>query len=102
MFPESTILNYLFWMIMGILQVAVVAGAYDWLRHYGRKVKWWQMLLLYSGFASICLVVAAGFTLAGEFESRAGYYFIGFFGTLVLVALAVLVRLFIVPRKKAA
>jgi len=32
MFPGSTIINYLFWMAMGLLQVLVVAGAYEWLK----------------------------------------------------------------------
>jgi len=33
MFPGTTILNYVFWMGMGMIQILVIAGAYEWLKH---------------------------------------------------------------------
>ncbi len=88
-------MNNLFWMILGALQVLVVTGAYAWLKHQGKQVTWWQMVLLYCGFASFCLVVAGGFTLMGEYERTAGWYFIGFLGVPVIIVMAILVRLFV-------
>lgn len=95
MFPGSTILNYVFWMVLGALQVLIITGAYAWFDSLGRKVKWWQMALMYGCFVSFCAVVAGGFTLAGEYETRAGLYFIGFLGVPHIIAGAVLARLFI-------
>lgn len=101
MFPGTTILNYLFWMAMGILQVLVVVGAYEWLKAYNRSVTWWQMILLYGCFASFALVVMGGFTLMGEFESSAGWYFIGFLGVPVIIAMAVMIKLFVFKKSKS-
>lgn len=101
MFPESTMLNYLFWMGMGALQVLVVAGAYAWLKHYKKHVSWWQMGLLYGGFLSFCLVVAGGTTLMGEYETHGGFYFIGFLGVPHIIIMALLVKLFVLKKAKA-
>ncbi len=101
MFPGTTILNYLFWMAMGLIQALVVAGAYEWLRAFNRNVAWWQMGLIYGCFLSFCTVVAGGFTLMGEFESQAGWYFIGFLGLPHVIAMAVLVKVFVFKKLKA-
>ncbi len=101
MFPGTTILNYLFWMAMGLIQALVVAGAYEWLRSFNRTVAWWQIGLIYGCFLSFCTVIAGGFTLMGEFESRAGWYFIGFLGLPHVIAMAVLVKLFVFKKLKA-
>lgn len=98
MFPGTTILNYLFWMIMGSLQVLVVMGLVEWLKAYGKKVVWWQVALLYLGFAGLCAVIAGGTTLMGEYESIAGWYFIGVLGLPVIVCLAIAVRLFVMKK----
>lgn len=101
MFPGSTILNYLFWMAMGMMQILVVAGAYEWLKQYKKQVKWWQMALLYGCFLSFCLTVAGGTTLMGEYESHGGYYFIGFLGVPHVIAMAVLLKFFVFKKVKA-
>lgn len=98
MFPGTTILDYLFWMTMGALQVLVVMGANEWLKSYGKKVTWWQMTLIYLAFASLCSVVAGGFTLMGEYESIAGWYFIGVLGLPVVICSAIALRLFIMKK----
>jgi hypothetical protein len=101
MFPESTILNYLFWMGMGVIQVLAVRGAYEWLRHYKKDVSWWQMLLMYGCFLSFCLTVAGGTTLMGEYETHGGLYFIGFLGVPHVIAMAILLKLFVFKKVKA-
>jgi hypothetical protein len=101
MFPGTTILNYLFWMAMGLIQALVVAGAYEWLRFYQKSVTWWQMALIYGCFLSLCTIVAGGFTLMGEFESQGGWYFIGFLGVPHIIAMAVLLKLFVFKKVQA-
>ncbi|WP_272699005.1 hypothetical protein [Desulfovibrio sp. Fe33] len=98
MFPGTTMLNYIFWMVMGALQVLIVMGLVEWLKSRGRKPVWWQVALLYAGFASLCAVVAGGTTLMGEFESIAGWYFIGVLGLPVVICLAIAVRLFVMKK----
>ncbi len=95
MFPGTTMLNYLFWMAMGLLQALVVVGAYEWLRYYKKKVTWWQMGLMYGCFLSTCLIIAGGFTLIGEFEAHGGWYFIGFLGVPHVIVAAILLKLFV-------
>ena len=101
MFPGTTILNYLFWMAMGLIQALVIAGAYEWLTHYWKAVAWWQMALIYGCFLSFCTVVAGGFTLMGEYESSAGWYFIGFLGLPHIVAMAALLKVFVFRKVSA-
>ncbi|MBU2646561.1 hypothetical protein KKI24_17770 [bacterium] len=95
MFPGTTILNYLFWMGMGMMQILVIAGAYEWLKHFKKSVQWWQMVLIYGCFISFSLVVAGGFTLMGEYESQGGWYFIGYLGLPHVIAMAILLKLFV-------
>ena len=95
MFPGTTIANYLFWMALGAMQVLTLLGAKAWIEDSGRDVAWWKLALMYGCFVSLCVVIAGGFTLAGEYESRAGMYFIGFLGVPHIVIGAVLARLFL-------
>ncbi len=101
MFPGTNILDPLFWIVFGALQVLIVTGAYGWLKHYNRKVSWWQMVLMYAGFLSICATIAGGFTLMGEYESTAGWYFIGTLVLPQLIVLAILIRLFVFKKRAA-
>lgn len=98
MFPESSILNYLFWMAMGAMQVFVILGANAWLTSFNRKIAWWQLALMYGCFASLCTVIAGGFTLMGEYESIAGWYFIGFFGVIHVIVAAIMLKLFVLKK----
>ncbi|WDP84660.1 MAG: hypothetical protein HUN05_05465 [Desulfobacter sp.] len=100
MFPNSTILNYLFWMLMGMLQIPVFMGMRQWALDKKKTVKWWQLVLMYGCFASLCLVLAGGMTLAGEYETRAGFYFIGFLGVAHVVAGTVMARLFVYTKPR--
>ncbi|THB76008.1 MAG: hypothetical protein D3926_18935 [Desulfobacteraceae bacterium] len=101
MFPGTTILNYVFWMAMGLIQALVVAGVYEWLKSFQKTVTWWQMGLIYGCFLSFCAVVAGGFTLVGEFESHGGWYFIGYLGVPHVIAMAILVKLFVFKKAQA-
>lgn len=101
MFPGTTILNYLFWMAMGLIQALVIAGTYEWLRCHNKSVSWWQMALIYSCFLSFCTIVAGGFTLMGEFETQGGLYFIGFLGLPHIIAMTILLKLFVFKKVKA-
>ena len=102
MFPGTTMLNYFFWMVCGALQVLVVMGGYAWLKSYGKKVAWWQMTLMYLCFASICGVIAGGTTLMGEYETIGGWYFIGFLGVPIIIAGAILFKVFVLKSASSA
>ncbi len=95
MFPGVNILDSIFWMFFGCMQIVIIASAYIWLQDYGKKILWWQMTILYSIFAMFCLTIGGGFTLAGEYESQAGWYFIGILGVPLILTFALAVRFFL-------
>ncbi|MFI3270607.1 MAG: hypothetical protein R3Y11_00805 [Pseudomonadota bacterium] len=99
MFQGSTILGYVFWMVMGALQVLVIMGIVDLLRSAGKKVVWWKVGILYFSFATLCGTIAGGTTLMGEYESIAGWYFIGVLGIPVAIGMAIVARLFVLQKK---
>lgn len=99
MFPGSTMINSLFWMILGAMQILIIASGYAWIKHLGKTIKNWQMAILYILFALICLTIGAGFTLAGEYESQAGWYFIGFLGLPQLIIFVFLINRFVFSKK---
>jgi len=98
MFPESTMLDYLFWMALGALQVLVAMGTHAWLKSYNKNVKWWQSAIIYMAFLAFCTVIAGGFTLMGEYESIAGWYFMGVLGLPTIIGAAIAFRLFIMKK----
>jgi hypothetical protein len=85
MFPYSTMIGPIIWMAMGALAVIFLYGASLWLKDLGIAMKWWKWLLFAGWFAGICLVIAGAFTLIGENETRAGLYFLGVFGTIMII-----------------
>lgn len=99
MFPGVVMLDSLFWMIFGAMQILVFLGARAWLDHYGKKVSFWKLLLMYVSFACLCLTVSGGFTLMGEYESIAGWYFIGTLGVPQIIVFALLVKLFVFGKR---
>jgi hypothetical protein len=98
MYPDGTVVNYLFWMAIGAMQVIIYKGVEEWARDFNKSIKWWQTALLYGCLLSFFVVIFAGFTLKGEFEGNAGWYVIGVFGSMHVIAGAVLARLFLVRR----
>ncbi len=99
MFPGAVMINSLYWMVFGIAQILIIAGGYAWLKSANKSVKPWQMAILYGTFASFLLVIGGGFTLAGEYESQAGWYFIGFLGVPHILAFALFLRLFVFKKQ---
>ena len=70
MYPDGTVVNYLFWMAVGALQILIYKGVHEWARDFNKEIKWWQTALLYGCFLSLCVVIFAGFTLKGHIGQR--------------------------------
>nr|NQU92733.1 hypothetical protein [Bacteroidota bacterium] len=85
MFTNSTILEPLFWIIMGVLYTIFAISMTYWARDLKLKMNWWKWLLSIIWFILLNITIAGGFTLIEENESRAGIYFIGIFGTILIV-----------------
>jgi hypothetical protein len=62
----------LFWFLMGMVFVLVVAGARQWTTDLGIGMSWWKWLLAALWYGLLNLTVAAPLTLVGEFEAHAG------------------------------
>ena len=100
MFPQSTVLDPLFWMAFGALQVWVFAGANQWAKQFNLDMCGWKWALVGGWWASIILTIAGAFTLLGENEVLAGWYFLGFAGTGLIIAGAVLLRVLVALKPK--
>ncbi len=85
MFENSTILEPLFWIIMGVLYTIIAISSTYWAKDLNLKMTWWKWTLAIIWFIFLNITIAAAFTLIGENESRAGIYFIGVFGTLSII-----------------
>ena len=72
MFAYSSIFRALFWMVMGVLFALTFAGASLWAGDLGFQMNWWKWSLAALWYCLLCVGVAAGFTLIGEKELRAG------------------------------
>lgn len=77
MHAPSTILRTLFWIVIGILLALTFAGAGLWARDLGLQMSWWKWSLAALWYCFLNLGVAAGFTLIGEKERRAGVRILG-------------------------
>ena len=86
MFPQSTILGPLFWIVMGLLYAFLILGARVWFKDLGFQMYWWKWLITAFWFTFLSITVAGGFTLFGENEIKAGYYFLGLFGMVSIVS----------------
>lgn len=82
MFPHSTILGPLFWIIMGVLYCFMFYGAKLWFEDTKIVMtkRKWALLLIF--FLLMNITIGGGTTLIGEGEQRAGIYFMGI-GTVV-------------------
>lgn len=78
MFPNATILGPLFWIIMGLIYALMILSTRVWAEDLNLKMTWWKWLLVSAWYVLLSLCVAAAFTLFGEDEPRAAYYFLGF------------------------
>lgn len=77
MFPNATILGPLFWIIMGLIYALMILSARVWAEDLKLKMTWWKWLLVTGWFVLLSICVAGAFTLFGEDEPKAGYYFLG-------------------------
>jgi len=73
----STYLKALFWILMGLTYALMIAAAPIWARDLGLEMTWWKWLLSVGWYGLLSLGVAAGATLIGEKEPRAGYFMLG-------------------------
>jgi hypothetical protein len=73
----STFAKSLFWILMGLLYALMIAGAPMWAEDFGLHMNWWKWLLAAIWFCLLSIGIAAGFTLMGEKEPRAGYTIAG-------------------------
>ena len=73
----STIARPFFWIVMGLLYALMIAGAPVWAEDVGLQMTWWKWLLAAIWFGLLSMGIAAGFTLLGEKEPRAGHYITG-------------------------
>ncbi|PKP51393.1 MAG: hypothetical protein CVT92_12910 [Bacteroidetes bacterium HGW-Bacteroidetes-1] len=85
MFPNSTILGPLFWIVMGGLYTISFTGFYYWITDSIIKMNWWKWLLSILWFLGLNITIAGGFTLFGEKEIRAGFWFLSVFGGVFIV-----------------
>ncbi|USD38720.1 MULTISPECIES: hypothetical protein [Ferrimonas] len=86
MFPQSTLLDPLFWMLMGATQVLVFAGANQWFKELKLGMNAWKWGLVAGYWLSLVLTLAGAFTLMGENEGNAGWYLLGTVGLALVVA----------------
>ncbi|MCG7588013.1 hypothetical protein [Photobacterium sp. OFAV2-7] len=96
MFPQSTVLDPLFWMILGALQVFIFKSAKVWAEDYQLRMNGWKWSLAGGWWFSFILTIAGAFTLLAENEGNAGWYFLGFVGTAIIVGGAVLLKILLV------
>ncbi len=77
MFPQSTILGPLFWIILGLLYAFNFYTARFWFKDFKIKMNRikWVLVLFY--FIILNIIIGGGFTLIGEDEQHAGIYFMG-------------------------
>ncbi len=85
MFPHSTILGPLFWIIMGALFVFMFYGAKIWFEDLSIKMNKRKWILVFVFFLILYGSIGGGFTLIGENEHRAGYYFMGIGGVVSII-----------------
>jgi hypothetical protein len=85
MFLYSTIARPLFWIMMGLIYAMTIAGIRVWVQELGISMTWWKWSGAALWYGLLSLSLAAGFTLIGEKEPRAGYRFLGFSSVLMSI-----------------
>lgn len=95
MFPQSTLLDPLFWMVLGAIQVLVFTGANQWAKEYQLGMNWWKWSVVGFWWLSFILTIAGAFTLLGENEGNAGWYVLGFVGTLLVIGGAAILKVLV-------
>ena len=101
MFPQGTLLDPIFWMVLGAIQVLFFAGANEWAKEYELNMNWWKWVGVAGWWFTFLLTIAGAFTLHGENEGMAGWYFLGWVGTAWIICGAILARIIWVLRLKS-
>lgn len=86
MFPYSTMLQPIFWMIIGLLTGVFVIGLRYWLKDLNISMNWWKWALLSFWLVLLAVTLCGSFTLMGENEWTAGYRFLLFFGSVITIS----------------
>ena len=86
MFAYSTFLRPLFWLFMGLNYALIIAGARIWIHDLDLQMTWWKWALSALWYIGLSVGLAGGFTLLGEREPKAGYYFLGLVIIIALIA----------------
>ena len=102
MFPQATLLDPLFWMVMGAIQLHLFQNARYWAAEFKLNMNPAKWLLVGGWWASFLLTIAGAFTLLGENEGNAGWYFLGVVGTALVIAGFAIARLLIWLRDRQA
>ncbi len=93
MFLYSTYLKALFWIFMGLLYALMIAAAPIWAEDLGLQMSWWKWLLAAGWYVVLSIGVAAGTTLIGEKEPRAGYYILALSFGIMFILVVILLNL---------
>jgi hypothetical protein len=86
-------LRPIFWIIMGLIYAISAAGAKIWAEDLGIEMNWWKWLFSITWYCALSISFAAGFTLMGEKEKKAGFRFLGISLTGTMIMGLVLVYL---------
>ncbi|UJF17287.1 hypothetical protein L0B53_00475 [Vibrio sp. SS-MA-C1-2] len=100
MFPQSTILDPIFWMLLGAAQLFIIQSANVWADEYDLHMNWWKWSLVISWWFSFLLTINASFVLLGEHEGNAGWYLLGFAGTTLIISGVAIFNLILRLRNK--
>lgn len=77
MFPHSTILGPLFWIMLGLLYAFIFYSARFWFEDLKIKMNRLKWVLAILFFILLNATIGGAFTLIGEDERHAGIYFLG-------------------------
>ncbi|MBW1767301.1 MAG: hypothetical protein JRJ65_09660 [Deltaproteobacteria bacterium] len=86
MLQYSTVFRPLFWIVMGLIYAVIIVGAKVWAEDLGLQMTWWKWLLSAIWYCLLSFSFAAGFTLIGEKEPKAGYRFLGTFLAITIIS----------------
>lgn len=68
----STVWKAFYWMVMGVIYTAMIAGAPSLANALDLQMSWWKWILVTLWYVLVSINLAAGFTLIGEKERGAG------------------------------
>lgn len=88
-----------FWIIMGLLYALIGYSATLWAKDLGLKMNGWKWILSWIWYLLVSISVAGGFTLMGENEVKAGFYFLGVSLFICIVLGVILWRILSIGRK---